>query len=60
MTVEDGKELYLMLRLLLAVRLNSGLLEVKHDTDSILIVITDEAIVSIRSVSDHVGNERPL
>ena len=60
MAVEDGEELNLMLWLLFAVRLNTRLLEVKNDADPVLIVVTNETIMSIRSISNHVGNQRPL
>ena len=60
MAVEDGEELNLMLWLLFAVRLNTRLLEVKNDADPVLIVVTNETIMSIRSISNHVRDQRPL
>ena len=60
MAVEDGEELNLMLWLLLAVRLNTRLLEVKNDADPVLIVVANETIMSIRSISNHVRDQRPL
>ena len=54
MTIENGEELYLELRLLRTVRLDSGLLKVEHNRYPVLVVISDEAIVGISSVSNHV------
>ena len=55
MTVKNSKELYLVLRLLRAVWLKSRLFQIQHYRDSILVVVPDEAIVSVRTVGYHIG-----
>ena len=53
-TVENCKELYLKLRLFRAIWLDSWLLEVEHYRDPVLVVISDQTIVSVRTVCDHI------
>ena len=60
MTIEDSEELNLKFWLLITVRLDSGLLQVEHYADSVLIVVSDQAIMSVGSVGNHVGDERAL
>ena len=60
MTVKNSKELYLVLRLLLAIWLKSRLFQIQHYRDSVLIVVPDEAIVSVRAVGYHVGQQNLL
>lgn len=55
MTVKNGEELNLKLGLLVAVWFNAWLFKIKHDRYPVLVVITDETIVSICSVGNHVG-----
>ena len=57
MTIENSKELYLELGLFRAIRLYSWLLKVKHNRNPVLVVIPDEAIVSVRTVSNHIWVE---
>ena len=54
MSIENRKELYLKLWLFRAIWLNSWLLEVKHYRNPVLIVISDQAIVSVRTISNHI------
>ena len=60
MSIENGKELYLVLRLLRTVRLDAWLLKVEHNRYSVLIVISDEAIMGVRTVSNHIWIQRLL
>ena len=54
MSIENRKELYLKLRLFRAIWLDSRLLEVKHYRNPVLVVISNQAIVSVRTVGDHI------
>ena len=60
MSVKYGEELDLELGLLVAVWLKSWLLEVKHNRDSVLVVVSDQSIVGVCSVSDHVRSQSLL
>lgn len=53
-SVKDGEELDLKLGLLVAVWLDARLFKVKHDRYSVLVVVSDQAIVRVRPVGDHV------
>ena len=53
-SIKNRKELYLILRLFRAIGLDSWFLKVKHDRNPVLIVISNKAIVCIRSVRNHV------
>ena len=54
MSIENCKELYLKLRLFRAIWLDSWLLEVEHYRNPVLIVISDQAIVSVCTVGNHI------
>ena len=60
MSVEYREELNLELGLLTAVQLNAWLLEVEDDADAVFIVISYQAIMSVRPVRYHVGYQRTL
>ena len=55
MAVKNSKELYLVLRLLRTVRLQTRLFQIKYYRDPVLIVVSDEAIMSVGAVGYHVG-----
>jgi hypothetical protein len=58
--IENSEELDLELWLLIAVRLDARLFQVKHDRNTVFIVIPHEAVMSVGSVGDHIWHERPL
>ena len=60
MSIENREELYLKLRLFRGIWLDSRLLKVKHYGNPVLIVISDEAIMGVRTVRNHVWIERLL
>ena len=60
MTIENSKELYLELGLFRAIGLYSWLLKVEHNRNPVLVVIPDEAIVCVCTVSNHIWVERLL
>ena len=53
-TIEDCEELNGKFRLLGATRLETWFLKIQHNRDSILIIVPDQAIVSICTIGDHV------
>ena len=53
-SIKYRKELYLKLRLLRAIGLNSWFLKVKYNRYPVLIVISDKAIMCVCSVRNHV------
>ena len=53
-SIKNRKELYLILWLFRAIGLYSWFLKVKYNRNPVLVIISDEAIVGIRSVRNHV------
>ena len=60
MTVENRKELYLKLRLFFTVRLESRFFKVENNAYAIFIIVSDQAVMSIGAVCNHVWNKRTL
>lgn len=60
MAIENRKELDLELRLLGAIGLNTRLLKVKHDRYSILIIVSNQPIMCVSTIRDHVRVKRLL
>ena len=60
MTIENGEELNLEFRLLGAIGLNARLLKVKHDRYSILIIVSDQSIMCVSTIWNHVRRKRLL
>ena len=57
MSIKNRKELDLVRWLLLAIESQSWLLEVKNYRNPVFIVVSEDAIVSVCAVCDHIGQE---
>lgn len=57
MSIKNCKELDLVRWLLLAIESQSWLLEVKNYRNSVFIVVSEDPIVSVCPVCDHIGQE---
>ena len=60
MSIEYCEELDLEFGLFRAVRLDARLFKVKHDRDSVLVIVANQSIVSVSSIRNHVWHQRLL
>ena len=60
MSIKNCKKLDLEARLLLAIESQSWLLEVKHDRNPVFIVVSEDSVVGVCTVCDHIRRERLL